>query len=479
MPCTHARMFATRSRVLLIDPNPRTRNVLASRLTMQGYLVQASSDPIAAAHNALTEPPAAIVSDLWMSGISGVQLCRLLKAEAATTGVPVILIGPTSQRDRFWAERAGASAYVIKGRMGDLARALKRSIMEREPEEFFTDFSGTISIPDRIAAHLDAALFDSVVAAEVRALGASIEFDRLFDLLSQFVTQVASYRWLAMSTPLPERIAVHAHPNAFERSVHEARDVMTVSRRARVIAVEDEDAWDEPALSAPIMAPIRLAGTELGKVALSPRGEVTEWDYTLVRLLGQELGSPLRIATLIEESQRLARVDPLTGLYNRRAFLDALDPLVRDARTHKVDAWAVLLDIDHFKHINDRRGHLSGDRVIAALGALLNSQCRVKDLAARWGGEEFILVFVAEQAEARVRADDVRAKIELMDVMDAREGHEERIPVTASLGLARLGPNDSIESWIDRADRAMYTSKTSGRNRVSEIDPVDAAQPAA
>ena len=195
-------------RVLLIDQTDTTLAVLASRLRMQGYSVTECTTAAEGARHALSEPPRAVVADLWMPGISGVQLCRLLKAEPATTGVPVILRGPDGQRNRFWAERAGAAAYVVKGRMGDLVRSLSRAIADApEPDTFFTHLSGDeADVRDRIAAHLDQALFESVIASEIRALGTCGAFDRLFDLFSQFVCQVTSYRWLAVATTHPRRM---------------------------------------------------------------------------------------------------------------------------------------------------------------------------------------------------------------------------------------------------------------------------------
>src|SRR6266571_4535050 len=95
-------------RVLLVDPSDG-RDALAERLRAQGYAVTTEGDPASGAHQALCDPPAVVVADLWMPGISGVQLCRLLRSEPATASVPVILRGQSDDpRSRFWAERAGA-----------------------------------------------------------------------------------------------------------------------------------------------------------------------------------------------------------------------------------------------------------------------------------------------------------------------------------------------------------------------------------
>src|SRR5436190_14644932 len=112
--------------------------MLAERLRMQGYQVTAAAGPAEGAVTALSSPPSAIVADLWMPSISGVQLCRLLRAEPATADVPVILRGPTDDpRSRFWAERAGAAAYVVKGRMGELVRALGKAVATAPKSDAF------------------------------------------------------------------------------------------------------------------------------------------------------------------------------------------------------------------------------------------------------------------------------------------------------------------------------------------------------
>src|SRR3954463_12666879 len=139
--------------VIVIEPAEVNRERLAERLRMQGFQVITAPGPPEGAHLALSSPPTAVVADLWMPGISGVQLCRLLRAEPATENVPVVLRGPDGQRNRFWAERAGAAAYVVKGHMGDLVRTLSRAGTSSPPSDgFCTQLSGDpADLRDRIA----------------------------------------------------------------------------------------------------------------------------------------------------------------------------------------------------------------------------------------------------------------------------------------------------------------------------------------
>ena len=462
-------------RVILIDANEGTREVLATRLRAQGYEVEPVPDGASGADLALSSPPAAVISDLWLPSISGVQICRLLRSEPATAEVPVILRGERDDpKSRFWAERAGAVAYVVKGRMGDLVRALaKATALVRSGDGFFMQLpSGTMDIRDRIAQHLDAALFDSVIAAEVRALANAGEFYRLFDQLSQVLSQLNAYRWLALSTPAPEHFAVHSHPKLAQQAEAEARTALDLEARVQAHGVHDEDAVHISEPLEAIVSTIRFANTVVGTIAVSPSPADRDDAYKLVPLVASELGGALRMAALVEETQRQASIDVLTGLMNRRAFLPAIHTeLARGARYGQALS-VLLLDIDHFKVINDRFGHQAGDQVLAAVGGALHQNLRITDFAARWGGEEFVIALTNTDVDGgRVVAERTRQAIERLVIED---GNGTRIPVTASVGLAALQASESVDQLMDRADRAMYAAKYGGRNRVGIDDPSSA-----
>src|SRR5882724_2378616 len=253
-------------RLLLIDPSVSARSVLAERLELQGFKVTECSDGAQGAVLALEDPPAAVIADLTMPSISGVQLCRLLGSEVGTSNVPVILRGDEDGHSRFWAEQAGAFAYVPKGRMGELVRALRRAIEERPRDSDFFVLSSTegLDVRERIAQHLDAALFDSVIAAEVRRLGTSESFDRLADLLSQFVSQVTSYRWIAVLRREPERLAVHTNPATRAQSLSEARTALGVAADVPVVMIEDDDAMPDAEGPDPVSQPVNFGEQAIG-----------------------------------------------------------------------------------------------------------------------------------------------------------------------------------------------------------------------
>lgn len=474
-------MSGSPDRIILVEPDDESRGVLARRLEAQGYAVEPTGDAAAGADMALAAPPTVLIADLWMPSISGVQLCRLLRAEAATADVPVVLRGERDDpRSHFWAERAGAAAYVAKGRMGELVRALSRAVASRPAGDgFFMQLSeGSVDIRDRIARHLDAALFDSVIAAEVRALANSGSFDRLFDLFSQFLSQVLGYRWVALCTAAPERFAIHHHPGHGAAAEREARAALGLPAATPVTRVEDADARDEPEGPAAFVRAVPFGSEQVARVALGPSATGESNAAELMSLVARELGGPVRMAVLVEESQRLASFDPLTGIMNRRAFLAAMTIEVnRSQRYHEVLS-VLLFDVDHFKSVNDQRGHAAGDAVLTSIGRLLRETLRLPDLTARWGGEEFVVALPCTDGRgAATAAERLRRAIEALTIVDPSG---KSLSVTVSIGVANALPGEGVDHLVDRADRAMYEAKTTGRNRVvSASEAADGAAPAA
>ncbi|MEJ2588858.1 MAG: GGDEF domain-containing protein [Deltaproteobacteria bacterium] len=158
---------------------------------------------------------------------------------------------------------------------------------------------------------------------------------------------------------------------------------------------------------------------------------------------------------------RLMRTDPLTELANRRFFQERLSTALASAKRHETPLSLVMADLDHFKRINDTWGHAAGDAVLKGFADILQSACRIEDQAARFGGEEFIVMLSHTDREGAAQyAERVRRELEVQTFPEI----EQR--VTASFGVSQLKAEEDAESFIQRADKALYRAKSDGRNRV-------------
>ncbi len=164
----------------------------------------------------------------------------------------------------------------------------------------------------------------------------------------------------------------------------------------------------------------------------------------------------------LEFYREISSVDELTGLLNRRALDAELNrELERSFRYGSIFSVAII-DVDHFKNINDTYGHVVGDKVLASLAKILRSRSRKVDIVARYGGEEFCIVYPDTTGEQAFEAvEKVRETVENHKFM--LKGT--RLPVTFSAGVTQAAPDDTVEELLARADKALYISKESGRNR--------------
>jgi two-component system cell cycle response regulator len=267
-------------------------------------------------------------------------------------------------------------------------------------------------------------------------------------------------------------VFVHGHPADRERSEEATRAALGASGERPLQFVGDERAMagDGPT---PWTLPLVLGGAQVGRMAVGPTARgLSREDQRLLSLVAGELGGPLQMAALYEDARRLATTDMLTGLLNRRAFLDAIERERARSDRHAFPLSLLLLDVDHFKRVNDERGHAAGDAVLQGVARVLASVARKSDFVARWGGEEFVVGLPqTSEAGARVAAERGRRAV-------AAEGHV--LPgggppahVTVSVGIASADAPWSVDKLVGIADAAMYVAKVGGRNRVAQAADLD------
>ena len=183
------------------------------------------------------------------------------------------------------------------------------------------------------------------------------------------------------------------------------------------------------------------------------------------------LRSRERLAALNRELDGLSRVDSLTGLANRRDLEETLAAALSTGRRRLSDVSVLLIDIDHFKHVNDSQGHQAGDAVLIATGQSIQASLRAEDTVGRWGGEEFLAVLPDTDADGAVFvAERIRSQV----ANPGRGDTDPRSAITVTIGVAAWA-SGGIDDLISRADAALYAGKAQGRNNVQRAP---AAQPA-
>ena len=205
-------------------------------------------------------------------------------------------------------------------------------------------------------------------------------------------------------------------------------------------------------------------GEYLGELIFRRNQRFSEEELGQLESLLASLLFPLRNALLYRTAIQSALRDPLTNTGNRIAMDQALQREVELARRTQQPLSLLMLDIDHFKRINDSHGHSMGDEVLKALAATLKNQLRNVDMVFRFGGEEFMILLSNTPREAAAMVGE-RLRQAILELQCLAQG--QAIELSASLGCATLLPGESADSLLRRADSALYVAKREGRNRLA------------
>ena len=215
-----------------------------------------------------------------------------------------------------------------------------------------------------------------------------------------------------------------------------------------------------------MVVPLVASGQCLGVIALTDRADGQAFesrDLASARLLAAPAALALarhRVSESLDELTRAATVDPVTGLFNRRYFETQIQAEVQRARRQQQDLALLMVDIDDFKRINDTLGHLEGDRALRDVANLLRRGVRIFDLCARYGGEEFAIVMPGATRHVAVQvAERIRRGMHERSLQSA-------VPMTVSVGVGFLEPDQTEEDLIGAADRALMAAKRAGKNVV-------------
>ena len=456
---------AMAEKILIVDNMSVNRIMLKVKLKEACHESIQAGDGLSALKLARDEQPKLILLDMMLPDISGIEVCRRLRADPATNHIPVVIITASTDRARrLEALLAGADEFLTKPLNESILLARIRSLLracETEDElrlraatcgeMGFAEPGSAFEIPD----HLGLIAPDTATAMAWRAMLAPY-FRGKIDILtpSDALAEADGKR-------VPDVYVVSADlatPGAGLRLVADLRSRVQ-SRYSAICLVLGDSGGDSAAMA------LDLGATDLLPLPLDP-----EETGLRLRLHVARKRRTDQLRRQVRDGMRLAVADPLTGLYNRRYALAHLERIADRARETGRRYAVMVLDLDRFKAINDSLGHAAGDLVLETVAHRLRDNLRPSDLVARIGGEEFLVALPdTTLGTARIAAERLCRAIEASPVV-LPDGREVRVTISVGLALGNDRPDGGPElarTVLDRADMALIAAKAEGRNQVT------------
>ena len=449
------------ARVLGVDDILSNVKLLEAKLTAEYFEVITAFNGLECLSKMEEGAPDIVLLDVMMPGMDGFEVCRRIKSNPRTAHVPVVMVTALDQpSDRVAGLDAGADDFLTKpvddsalfARVRSLVR-LKMMTDELRMRESTGQGMGLIDPAETLIADNQTG---RILVIEDRA---------------------ESVAWFASAlAPKHEVSSADTFEEALVRVKGGDYDLIVVSLGMR--------GFDGLRLCSQLRSlpegrhvPILVVVSNGDKRKLTQALEMGVNDYLTRPVDKNELVARVRtqlrkkryadrLRHNVQLSLEMAITDQLTGLHNRRYMSRHLDTLLGNAKRNERPLAFVIMDIDHFKHVNDTYGHDIGDEVLKEFAGRIAANTRGIDLACRYGGEEFVVAMPdTDIAFATNIAERLRQSIETTPVKISRGPGQ--LNITVSIGIAKYeGNDDSAEKLLHRADQALYRAKRSGRNRV-------------
>ena len=451
------------ARILVVDDVLANVKLLEARLSAEYFDVRTASGGAEALKLCARGAFDVVLCDVMMPGMDGFEVCRQLKADPVTGHIPVVLVTALDgSADRVRGLEAGADDFLTKpvdelaliARVRSLAR-FKQVVDELRRQ---VEASATLGLQSggQSALLVDEGGRGRVLLIEDRQVSA----ERLTATLSEshtvdletvaddalFRAATGGYDLVVLSSTLKDYDALRICSQL--RALERTRDLPILllaegEDRARIVRGLDLGVNDY------LVRPV-----DRNELMARVRSQLRRKRYAD------------RLRDIMQASLQMAVTDPLTGLHNRRYLESHLGGLIDTAADGDKPLSLMILDIDHFKSVNDTFGHDVGDEVLKSFAERIKTVIRGVDVFCRLGGEEFIIVMPDTSLDIAGRVAE-RVRQAVGEVLFSIEGGARQISVTVSIGLAERRNGREADAVLKRADRALYRSKAAGRNRVS------------
>jgi two-component system cell cycle response regulator len=447
------------ARILVVDDIDANVRLLAAKLEAEYYDVLTAFDGATALAIAASEAPDIVLLDVMMPGMDGFAVCRRLKDDPLTRHIPVVLVTALDSRgDKITGLEAGADEFLTKpiddillfARVRSLTR-LKMAIDELRQREASGRRLGVIGgASGRLGGTGGRVLVVDDNPRQLQRVMAELSVEH------RPVAEIDPENALLTAKGPVDVVLVNAAARNFD-GLRLAASLRSDERTRHVPVLAILDADDRKRLVKALEIGVNDVLTrpiDPQEMAARVRTQIKRKRYT--DFLRQNL----------DYSLELAVTDELTGLNNRRFMESQIIALVERAAAGGDAVSALMIDIDHFKKINDTYGHDVGDEVLREFAARLASNVRAIDLPCRYGGEEFTVIMPGASIEAAEKVAE-RIRLHVAGAPFRVAAGSELLNVTISIGVAAsMGEHDSPEALIKRADEAVYEAKAGGRNRV-------------
>jgi two-component system, cell cycle response regulator len=450
------------ARILVVDDIAPNVRLLEAQLTAEYFDVLTASSGREALQICEQDMCDIVLLDVMMPGMDGFEVCRRIKTNPATAHLAVVLITALDQpTDRLRGLQAGADDFLTKPIDEVALMARVRSLVRLKV------------VIDELRNRANTTF---ALRAEEESAALAAEDARGGRILLVDDRASSSERICEALSPRHELIAETDPQEALFKAAEDNFDLFIVSlglstydglRLCSQIRALDRTRHLPILVVAELEDRNRvLRGLELGVNDYLSRPIDRNELLARVRILLRGKRYADRLREKVQQSIELSIVDPLTGLNNRRFLDNHLAATLEQARARHKPLSLMILDIDHFKQVNDTYGHQAGDEVLKGFADRIRRIIRGGDLLCRLGGEEFVVVMPNVPIDvARRVAERARLAIEEAPFMIDKTGSA--IPITVSIGLAERGRDVEADALYQRADRALYRSKAEGRNRVT------------